>query len=80
MVKYEIGRLLGNRKVITTSGEPVGQLYDMEIETNGKLSTLIVVPDVNTKVTKFPKDDKGRFVIPYSMVNAVGQYIIVKDK
>lgn len=77
MAKYEIGRQLGNRKVITTSGEPVGQLYDIEMEASGKLSTLVIVPDINTKVV-FPKDDKGRFVIPYSMVNAVGQYIVIK--
>ncbi|PKP60752.1 MAG: hypothetical protein CVT88_02095 [Candidatus Altiarchaeales archaeon HGW-Altiarchaeales-1] len=77
MTKYEIGRQIGNRKVITTSGEPVGQLYDLEMETNGKLNSLVILPDVNTKAT-FPKDDKGRFVIPYSMVNAIGQYIVIK--
>ncbi len=77
MTKYEIGRQIGNRRVITTSGEPVGQLYDIEMETNGKLNSLIVLPDANAKVN-LPKDDKGRFVIPYSMVNAIGQYIIIK--
>ncbi len=77
MAKYEIARGLGNRKVVTTKGDPVGQLFDIEMETNGKLNNLIVVPDANAKAT-FPKDDKGRFVIPYSMVNAIGQYIIIK--
>ncbi len=77
MTKYEIGRQIGNRKVITTSGEPVGQLYDIEMGTNGKLNSLIVMPDANAKAN-LPKDDKGRFVISYNMVNAIGQYIVIK--
>lgn len=78
MPRYEIGRQIGNRKVITTSGESIGRLYDIEMETNGKFNSLIVIPDANTKAN-LPKDDKGRFVIPYSMVNAIGQYIIIKE-
>lgn len=78
MTKYEIGRQIGNRKVITTTGESVGQLYDIEIETSGKLTALVITPDANTKVN-FPKDDRGRFVIPYSMVNAIGQYVVIKE-
>lgn len=77
MTKYEIGRQIGNRKVVTTNGEPVGKLYDIEVETSGKLTALIISPDANTKVN-FPKDNKGRFVIPYSMVNAIGQYVVIK--
>ncbi|OQX22406.1 MAG: hypothetical protein BWK75_00805 [Candidatus Altiarchaeales archaeon A3] len=77
MTNYEIGKQIGNRKAVTTNGDPVGQVYDIEIETSGKLAALVIIPDVNTKVT-FPKDDKGRFVIPYSMVNAIGQYVVIK--
>ncbi|NCN65644.1 MAG: hypothetical protein GW779_05925 [Candidatus Altiarchaeum hamiconexum] len=80
MTKYEIGKQIGNRKVITTKGEPVGQVYDIEIKTNGELANLVVSADVNVNVNaNIQKDDKGRFVIPYSKVIAVGQYVLINE-
>ena len=78
MTKYEIGKQIGNRKVITTKGEPVGQVYDIEIKTNGELANLVVSADVNVNAN-IQKDDKGRFVIPYSKVIAVGQYVLINE-
>lgn len=78
MGRYEIARQMGGREVITTQGEIVGKLYDIEVGTDGKLVSLIVIPAVNAKVP-FSKDANGRFVVPYDKVNAVGTYITVKE-
>jgi len=76
MVKYEIARQMGGKEVITTQGEPVGKIFDIEVGKDGKLISLLVIPVPNAKVT-FPKDANGRFVIPYDKVNAVGTYVTV---
>lgn len=76
MPRYEIARQVGGREVITTKGEPVGKVFDIEVGRNGKLISLIVLPGPNTKEV-FPKDANGRFVIPYDKVNSIGTYVTI---
>lgn len=77
MAKYVIARQMGGKTVVTTSGEIVGRVYDVEMSKNGKLISLTVEADAESKA-EFPKDMSGRFVIPYDSVNAVSKLVVVK--
>lgn len=77
MAKYVMARQMGGKTVVTTSGEVVGRVYDVEMNKNGKLVSVTVEVDLSSKA-EFPKDMNGRYVIPYDSVNAVGKLVVVK--
>jgi len=77
MVKYIMARQMGGKTVVTTGGEIVGRVYDMEMTKTGKLVSITVETDPSSKA-EFPKDMSGRYVIPYDSVNAVGKLVVVK--
>lgn len=81
MVTYIIARQLGGKPVITTGGEELGRLDDVNVdEQTGKFISIIVEP-VSQDIPRvpYPKDKDGNIIIPYDAVNAVSKVVVVKD-
>ncbi len=81
MVKYVIAEQLVGKEVMTADGFDLGKFVDAEInEVNGKLSSLIVEPNVDSEYVNRLSIKDGKLKVPYSSVMAVNDYIIVEKK
>ncbi|MFH1722380.1 MAG: PRC-barrel domain-containing protein [Candidatus Altiarchaeota archaeon] len=81
MVTYIIARQLGGKPVITVSGEELGRVDDIVVDTHtGQFISLLVEPIAETMPrVSYPKDKEGNLIIPYDSVNAVSKVVVVKD-
>ena len=80
MTKYQIARELGNKEVITSTGNKIGILSDAQIDENtGKIVAIIVEPreDAPTGL-QFPIDESGFLIIPYDHVAAISELVVVR--
>ncbi|HIP84178.1 MAG TPA: hypothetical protein EYH15_01630 [Methanothermococcus okinawensis] len=68
-----------NKKIYTTQGYYVGEVYDAMIDTDKAVVSGIVVSDVYRGCLKDKVDDPSKkVVIPYRVVEAIGNIILVK--
>ncbi len=81
MVTYIIARQLGGKPVITVSGEELGRVDDIVVDTQtGQFISILVEPIMETMPrVSYPKDKEGNLIIPYDSVNAVSKVVVVKD-
>jgi sporulation protein YlmC with PRC-barrel domain len=81
MVKYVIAEQLVGKEVVTADGFDLGKFVDAELnEANGKLSALIVEPNVDSEYVNKLSIKDGKLKVPYSSVTAVNDYIVVDKK
>ncbi len=81
MVKYVIAEQLVGKEVVTADGFDLGKFVDAEInEVNGKLSSLIVEPNVDSEYVNRLSIKEGKLKVPYTSVQAVNDYIVVDKK
>ena len=81
MVKYIIAEQLVGKEVVTNDGFDLGKFIDAEVnEVNGKLSGLVVEPNVDSELVSKLSAKGGRLTVPYSNVLAVNDFISVGRK
>ena len=81
MVKYIIAEQLVGKEVVTNDGFDLGKFIDAEVnEVNGKLSGLVVEPNVDSDLVNKLSVKGGRITVPYSNVLAVNDFIVVERK
>ena len=81
MVKYMIAEQLVGKEVVTNDGFDLGKFIDAEIsETSGKLSALLVEPNVDSEFVNKLSAKGGRLSVPYTSVLAVNDFIVVDRK
>ena len=81
MVKYMIAEQLVGKEVVTADGFDLGKFVDAEInEVNGKLSALIVEPNVDSEYVNRLSIKEGKLKVPYTSVMAVNDYIVIDKK
>ncbi|HIQ38485.1 MAG TPA: hypothetical protein EYH53_00550 [Methanothermococcus okinawensis] len=68
-----------NKKIYTTKGYYVGEVYDAMIDTEKAVVSGIVVSDVYRGCLKDKIDDPSKkVVIPYRIVESIGNIVLVK--
>ncbi|MDY6779680.1 MAG: PRC-barrel domain-containing protein [Halobacteria archaeon] len=72
----EITRLVG-RDVYSNNGVFVGEVEDVQLETDDRRISGVALGGVNDEL--FDQDDNKGVIIPYRWVSAVGDIIIIKD-
>lgn len=78
MAKPVLGRNLREKKVVSSSGLELGRLLDMHFEDGGKILSLVVRPERETREVADYVDRSGLLVLPYDSVRAIGRYVIVE--
>jgi sporulation protein YlmC with PRC-barrel domain len=80
-MKYVNAKQLEGKKVIVSDGSALGKLIDIDVdEITGKILHLFVEPDPDSQLATKLEKEEGLLKIPYSSVDAVGDYIIVNRK
>lgn len=78
----QLAETLSQKAIMGTDGAQLGQLHNvtMEIQT-GKLIDLIVTPreDLSVDRVPFEFDEQGRFRVPAERVEAVKDYVVVRN-
>ena len=68
---------LSEKSVVGTDGAEIGRLYNVTMDVqSGGLRNLLVEP-VNAADADFEVDDRGRYLVPVSRVQAVKDHIVV---
>lgn len=81
MVKYMIAEQLVGKGVVTNDGFDLGKFIDAEVnEVNGKLSALVVEPNVDSELVGKMSLKGGKLTVPYTSVLAVNDFIVVDRK
>jgi sporulation protein YlmC with PRC-barrel domain len=80
MAQIFASRLRG-MDVLTDKGMRIGRLHDMTVdEEKGKIISLVVRPLVRERLEKLPKDPDGNVLIPFNLVMAMREYIVVSEQ
>lgn len=72
----EITRLIG-REVYSNNGVFVGEIEDVQLETDDRRISGLALGDINEDL--FDQDERKGVIIPYRWVSAVGDVVIIKD-
>jgi sporulation protein YlmC with PRC-barrel domain len=81
MVKYVIAEQLVGKEVVTSDGFDLGKFVDAEVnESSGKLSALIIEPNVDSEFVNKLNVKSGKLQVPYESVMAVNDFIVVDKK
>ena len=68
---------LSEKSVVGTDGAEIGRLYNVTMDVqSGGLQNLLVEP-ANAVNADFEVDDRGRYLVPVSRVQAVKDHIVV---
>ncbi len=78
MVKYVIAEQLIGKRVMTNDGFELGQFVDAELnEVTGKLTALILEPNVDSEFVNKLEVKSGKLRVDYGAVLAVNDLIVV---
>ena len=81
MVKYVIAEQLVGKQVVTNDGFDLGKFEDAELnETSGKLSVMVIEPNVDSEYVNKLNIKSCKLHVPYSNVVAVNDLIVVDRK
>lgn len=81
MVKYVIAEQLVGKRVMTNDGYELGQFVDAEMnEVTGKLTALILEPNVDSEFVNKLDVKAGKLKVDYNAVVAVNDLIVVDRK
>ena len=68
---------LSEKSIVGTDGAEIGRLYNVTMDVqSGGLQNLLVEP-ANAVNADFEVDDRGRYLVPVSRVQAVKDHIVV---
>lgn len=77
-MKTVLGTNLKEKKVVSSTGLELGKLFDVYFEDDGKISSLCVRPERETREVQDYIDRSGFLQVPYESVRAIGRYVIVE--
>jgi sporulation protein YlmC with PRC-barrel domain len=78
MVKYAIVKQLAGKRVITTDGEELGRIIDLDVnELTGKLESVLLEPNPESSLAARARSQGGVAAIPYSSVLDIKDVMIV---
>ncbi|MDE1856280.1 MAG: PRC-barrel domain-containing protein [Candidatus Micrarchaeota archaeon] len=81
MVKYVVAEQLVGKEVVTNDGFDLGKFVDAEInEVTGKLTTLLVEPNVDSSFVNKLDIKDGKLKLGYGAVIAVNDFIVIDRK
>jgi sporulation protein YlmC with PRC-barrel domain len=81
MVKYIVAEELVGKEVVTNDGFDLGKFLDAEMnEVTGKLTAMIVDPNVDSKFVNKLDIKDGKLKVSYNSVLAVNDFIVVDRK
>ncbi|MGI0141578.1 MAG: PRC-barrel domain-containing protein [Candidatus Micrarchaeales archaeon] len=81
MVKYVVAEQLVGKEVVTNDGFDLGKFVDAEInEVTGKLTTLLVEPNVDSAFVNKLDVKEGKLKLGYGAVIAVNDFIVIDRK
>ncbi|MDE1828142.1 MAG: PRC-barrel domain-containing protein [Candidatus Micrarchaeota archaeon] len=81
MVKYVVAEQLVGKEVVTNDGFDLGKFVDAEInEVTGKLTTLLVEPNVDSAFVNKLDVKEGKLKLGYNAVVAVNDFIVIDRK
>ncbi|MGC8662403.1 MAG: PRC-barrel domain-containing protein [Candidatus Micrarchaeia archaeon] len=81
MVKYTAAEELVGKEVVTSDGYDLGKFLDAEInEVTGKLTAMIVDPNVDSQFVNKLDIKDGKLKVNYNSVMAVNDFIVVDRK
>ncbi|MCD6367953.1 MAG: PRC-barrel domain-containing protein [Candidatus Aenigmarchaeota archaeon] len=74
--------IIGKIVVSDETGKKFGVVGDLSFITeSGELLNMILVnPTKHASEMNLQEDEKGRFLIPFSAIKAVGEFVIVSEK
>jgi len=74
--------IMGKIVVSDESGKKFGAVGDISFITeSGELLNMILVnPTKHVTEVNLQEDEKGRYLIPFSAIKAVGEFVIVSEK
>jgi len=74
--------LIGKMLVSEESGKKFGIIGDIDFVTeSGELINLALIEKTpHTTNLSLPQDDKGRYLVPFSAVRSVGDFVIIAEK
>lgn len=74
--------IMGKIVVSDESGKKFGSVGDISFITeSGELLNMILVnPTKHVTEVNLQEDEKGRYLIPFSAIKAVGEFVIVSEK
>ncbi|MBU0530302.1 MAG: PRC-barrel domain-containing protein [Candidatus Aenigmatarchaeota archaeon] len=75
-------QLIGKVLISEETGKKFGLVGDVDFITeSGELINLALIENTtHTKTLKLQQDEKGRFLIPFSAVKSVGDFVIISEK
>ena len=78
MVKYAIVKQLAGKRVITTDGEELGRIIDLDVnDLTGKLESVLLEPNPESSLAARARAQGGVAAIPYSSVLDIKDVMIV---
>ena len=78
MVKYAIAKQLAGKRVITTDGEELGRIIDLDLnELSGKLTSVLLEPNPESSMAARARASGGVVAIPYAAVLDVKDVMVV---
>lgn len=76
-MKPVLGSKFKGRRVVSSHGLDIGTVLDATFDENGKMMSVVVEPEHETKQIKEYVDRSGVLNIPFEEVRAVGRYVVV---
>ncbi len=75
-------QLIGKVLISEETGKKFGVIGDLDyiIESGELINLALTEPTSHTNTLNLNQDEKGRFLIPFSAVKSVGDFVIVSEK
>ena len=79
--KYPFNNILG-KMIVTKEGKRLGFVKDITFETRSGelLNILLKEPTVYTKNINLERTPENEFLIPYSSIIAIGDFVVVSEE
>jgi sporulation protein YlmC with PRC-barrel domain len=78
-----LSREIQNKTVVSEEGKMFGKVLDITADLQtGELVNLVVEPTkyVQTHFENLVSDENGRILLPFSSVQAVGDFVLINEK
>jgi len=75
-------QLIGKVLISEETGKKFGVIGDLDyiIESGELINLALTEPTSHTNTLNLHQDEKGRFLVPFSAVKSVGDFVIVSEK
>ncbi|MEM5798283.1 MAG: PRC-barrel domain-containing protein [Candidatus Aenigmatarchaeota archaeon] len=79
--KVRSRQLIGKIMISEETGKRFGVVADVDFVTDsGELLNLVLSEITSGVKMNLPQDDKNRFLVPFSAVKSVGDFVIISEK